>query len=275
MNLRRLAFASLVVTVVAVPISLGAQTSRPATKAPSRPYTPPRTPWGDPDLQGNYTNVYENGTPLERPGSVRRPRARGGQGRGATAIKRATQERTINNFQGPIHAPDHWWQDALSSRRGAQAWLVVDPTDGKIPPLTAEAQRRHRRGSRPRAASGRGPADSSRTAVSTIAASRAACPGSMMPSIYGNSYQIVQGPGFVAITYEMIHETRVIPIEAARPHVGRRQSHLDMGDARGHWEGDTLVVETTQLPGAQRLPQRQPRARCGWSSASRASRRTR
>jgi hypothetical protein len=69
----------------------------------------------------------------------------------------------------------------------------------------------------------------------------------MMPAIYGNSYRIVQGQGFVAITYEMIHETRVIPIETQpRPHVGKNV-HMDMGDARGHWEGDTLVVETTNF----------------------------
>jgi hypothetical protein len=70
-------------------------------------------------------------------------------------------------------------------------------------------------------------------------------PGSMMPAIYGASYQIHQGPGFVAIRYEMIHETRVIPLDA-RPHVGKN-IRTYMGDARGHWEGDTLIVETTNF----------------------------
>ena len=67
-----------------------------------------------------------------------------------------------------------------------------------------------------------------------------------MPAIYGNSYQIVQGQGYVAILYEMIHETRVIPLDDNHAHVGGN-IHLDMGDARGHWEGDTLVVETTNF----------------------------
>ena len=67
----------------------------------------------------------------------------------------------------------------------------------------------------------------------------------MMPAIYGNSYQIVQGPGYVAIRYEMVHETRIIPLDG-RPHVGDSM-HSYMGDARGHWEGDTLVVETTNF----------------------------
>jgi hypothetical protein len=69
-----------------------------------------------------------------------------------------------------------------------------------------------------------------------------------MPSIYGNAYQIVQAPGYVAIVYEMIHETRVIPLDG-RSHVSRR-TELDMGDARGHWEGDTLVVETNNIRAA-------------------------
>ena len=69
----------------------------------------------------------------------------------------------------------------------------------------------------------------------------------MMPTIYGNSHRIVQGPGSLAIQNEMIHETRVIPIEAQpRPHVGNK-IQLDMGDARAHWEGDTLVVESTNF----------------------------
>ena len=90
----------------------------------------PRTPWGDPDLQGTYTNTYENGTPFERPQEF--------AGRTLSDItpeelrqqRRAIQERTIGAFQGPIHAPDHWWQANLDLERGAQAWLVLDPPDG-------------------------------------------------------------------------------------------------------------------------------------------------
>ena len=81
-----------------------------------------------------------------------------------------------------------------------------------------------------------------------------------MPAIYGNSYQIVQAPGYVAIRYEMMHETRVIPLDG-RPHVGRR-IRIDMGDARGHWEGDTLVVETTNFRERSVVSQRQSPRRC-------------
>ena len=99
----------LVVTVAAVVIvPLAAQSK----------YKVPRTPWGDPDLQGNYTNLYENGTPLERPDEFAGRSLDDVKGDELAAIKRATQERTINAFQGPIHAPDNWWQDALNLDQG-------------------------------------------------------------------------------------------------------------------------------------------------------------
>ena len=208
-------------------------------------YQAPRTPWGDPDLQGNYTNLYENGTPLERPREFEGRALEDVKGEELAKIKAATQERTINNFQGPIHAPDNWWQDALDLKRGNQAWLIVDPQDGKVPSMTPEAERRIAARAEARRRLGHGPADSWEDRSLYDRCLTRGLPGSMMPAIYGNSYQIVQGQGYVAIRYEMIHETRVIPLDN-HAHVGRN-IHLDMGDARGHWEGDTLVVETTNF----------------------------
>jgi hypothetical protein len=233
--------------LAAAEASGGGQAPKAAVKAAARPGTAPRTPWGDPDLQGNYTNVYEDGTPLERPEQFAGRKLDEIKGEELTAIKRATQQRTIANFEGPIHAPDHWWQDALSLEKGGQAWLVTDPPDGKVPTLTPEAQKRIDAARATRTSSGRGPADSYEDRSLYDRCITRGLPGSMMPAIYGNSYRIVQGQGFVAIVYEMIHETRVIPLEAQpRPHVGK-SLHLDMGDARGHWEGDTLVVDTTNF----------------------------
>ena len=117
------------------------------------------------------------------------------RGEELAAIKKATQERTINNFQGPIHAPDHWWQDALFLEKGSQAWFITDPTDGKIPPMTADAQKRIDAARAARAASGRGPADSVEDRSLYDRCITRGYPGSMMPAIYGNSYRIVQGPG--------------------------------------------------------------------------------
>ncbi|PYS32071.1 MAG: hypothetical protein DMG14_35525, partial [Acidobacteria bacterium] len=128
---------------------------------------------------------------------------------------------------------------------GTQAWLIVDPPNGKLPPLTPEATQRTAARAAARRNSGRGPADSWEDRSLYDRCITRGLPGSMMPAIYGNSYQIVQGPGYVAIIYEMIHEIRTIPLDS-RPHAGSATRSY-MGDARGHWEGDTLVVETTNF----------------------------
>src|SRR5262249_28684284 len=122
---------------------------------------------------------------------------------------------------------------------------ITTPADGHIPPLTAEAQTRAAELSATR--SGRGESDSAEDRSLYDRCISRGVPGSMMPGIYGNSYQIVQAPGYVAIRYEMIHETRIIPIDS-RPHVGR-DIRTYMGDARGHWEGNTLVVDTSNFNG--------------------------
>ncbi len=225
--------------------SLG-QTAAPAaratTAAASTAYKAPRTPWGDPDLQGNFTNLYEVGTPLERPKQFAGRRQEDIPAAELKKYKDDVRQRTLNNFEGPIHAPDHWWQDVYDPRKGQQAWFITDPEDGMIPPLTPEAQRRNAARAEARRNSGRGPADSWTDRSLYDRCLTRGFPNSMMPTIYGNSYQIFQGPGYVAITYEMIHETRIVPLDP-RPHVGKG-IQLDMGDARGHWEGDTLVVES-------------------------------
>ena len=201
-----------------------------------------RTPWGDPDIQGNYTNLYEDGTPLERPAQFEGRTVDQVKGEELAKLKLQVQERTINNFEGPIHAPNNWWQDALDLRRGSQAWLIVDPPDGHVPALTSEGQRRAD-AARRLIYDGGSASWEDRTLYDRCITR--GLPGSMMPAIYGNSYKILQGPGYVAIQYEMIHETRVIPLDG-RPHAGRG-IHMDMGDARGRWDGDTLVVETTNF----------------------------
>jgi hypothetical protein len=210
--------------------------------APLSGQSAPRTPWGDPDIQGTYTNTYENGTPLERPNEFAGRNLEDVKGEELAALRKKIQERTVNNFEGPIHAPNNWWQDNLDLHRGSQAWLVVDPADGKIPPMTQEAQRRIAERNAARKASGRGPADSYTDRSLYDRCITRGLPGSMMPAIYGNQYQIVQAPGYVAILYEMIHETRVIPLDG-RASISKSITQ-DMGDARGRWEGDTLVVTT-------------------------------
>jgi len=216
-----------------------------------KPWTPPRTPWGDPDLQGNFTNKYEQGTPFERPDEFAGRKIDDLKNEELKDILQERQDRALlsitlaggdpaGNLGGPL-----WWQDQFEVNKGSRPWFVVDPTDGKIPPITQEAQRRiAARAAVTRATRGSGGDSYTDRSLYDRCITRG-LPGSMMPVIYGNSYHIVQGPGYVAIRYEMVHETRVIPLDG-RPHVGSTiRSH--MGDARGHWEGNTLVVETTNF----------------------------
>jgi hypothetical protein len=236
--------AVLCALIAVVPVTGQTQ---PTARATASSWTAPRTPWGDPDLQGTYTNTYENGTPFERPDEFAGRKLEDVNGEELKKIKREAQQRAIGAFQGPIHAPDNWWQDNLFLERGSQAWFVVDPADGKIPALTAEARQRTQARAEARKKSGRGPADSYEDRSLYDRCITRGLPGSMLPAIYGNQYQIVQAPGYVAILYEMIHEARVIPLDG-RPAIGK-QIEQDMGAARGRWDGDTLVVETTNFNG--------------------------
>ena len=217
------------------------------TKPAARPYTSPRTAWGDPDISGPVTNVFEASTPFERPAEFAGKRLTEVTPQELATFRGTLAERTLKNFEGPLHGPDNWWQTIYDLSKGGQAWFVVDPEDGKIPALTPEGQQRARR----QATRGSYSEDSSwRGAEDFTLYDRCitrGLPGSMMPAIYGNSYEIIQGPGVVAIRYEMIHETRIIPLDG-HPHASKGLA-LDMGDARGHWDGDTLVVEPTNFTG--------------------------
>jgi hypothetical protein len=218
-----------------------------ALSAQSGNYRAPRTPWGDPDLQGNYTNISEAGTPLERPKEFEGKNLADISPQERARLKKESAERTIGRFLGPAEAPDNWWQPAYAkfTEGGAQLWLITDPADGRMPALTPAAKARQAAREEARRKNTRGPADSWTDRSLYDRCLTRGYPASGMPTIYGNSSHISQGPGYVAITYEMIHETRVIPLDG-RPHVTTRIPH-DMGDARGHWEGETLVVETTNF----------------------------
>ena len=236
-----------VVGSLVVAIALAAGVEIPA--AAQGPWTPPRTPWGDPDLQGSFTNKSEQGTPFERPSEFEGRRLEDINGAELAEILQKRQQRVIDTARPPgsddePHAPVHW-SDRFEVTKGGQAWLVLDPPDGKIPPMTPAGRQRTAAVAAANAAARRGPADSWVERGLYERCITRGLPGSMMPAIYGNSYQIVQGPGYVAIGYEMIHETRVIPLDGA-PHAHRTIRGY-MGDARGHWEGDTLVVETTNF----------------------------
>src|SRR5688572_17087409 len=208
-----------------------------------------RTPWGDPDLQGSYTNKYEQGTPFERPEEFQGRRIEDIPAGELADILKERQDEVLlrtalaggdpaGNLGGPLH-----WQDQFDITKGSRPWFVVDPIDGRIPPTTAEA--RTRAAARQAARQGRGPADSWIDRSLYDRCITRGLPGSMMPAIYGNSYEIIQAPGYVAIRYEMVNEVRIVPLDG-RPHANL-PVRAHMGDGRGRFEGDTLVIETTNF----------------------------
>jgi hypothetical protein len=233
-----------------------AQETRLSSKH-AKPYTPPRTPWGDPDLQGNYTNKYEQSTPLERPGEFDGRRVEDVTGE---ELGRVLAKRQQDVLSRPAGVGPSQFRDTLDVIKGSRAWLIVDPPDGRIPPMTPEAIRRlgpadpsldsgingifnmrRRTGS----TFGGGPFDGPEDITLWERCITRGLPGAMMPHILGNSYQVLQSPGLVVIRYELVHDARILPLDGRAHLTGGIR--LEMGDARGRWDGDSLVVETTNF----------------------------
>ena len=219
---------------------------RPAPIPPRGTFVPPRTPWGDPDIAGAYNNSDESGIPFERPDEFAGRRLQDFTQAELAQLTKQRQQQTIERAPGLSEfpgatSPMHWFENYFAAN--SRAWLVSEPPDGKVPPVTDEG--RKRAADRAAARKGRGPADSWEDRSLYDRCITRGVPGSMMPAIYGNSYQIQQGPGVVTITYEMVHDTRVIHLDN-RPHVSSKIRQY-LGDARGRWDGNTLVVETTNF----------------------------
>jgi hypothetical protein len=220
------------------------QSSRPGQAGTARTWTPPRTPWGDPDLQGSFSNSNEYGTPLERPARFAGKRLEDVTPAEWAAVRQGAQQQTIDALPGGrVRGPDEWWLQNLDLSQRSQPWSIVDPPDGRIPPLTPEG--RTRATARVRSSFVGGPFNGPEDLNYLERCITRGVPGSMVPVMYSNNYQFVQTPEAVVITYEIVHETRIIPLDG-RPHLAAAiRQH--MGDARAHWEGDTLVVETTNF----------------------------
>lgn len=217
----------------------------------------PRTPWGDPDLQGIFTNKDEVGTPFERPSEFEGRRIEDiAPAEVAAVLKKRHDDRPGVQAVAPGRIGPIEWQNQVDLTKGSSLWFVTSPPDGKIPPITAEG--RARAAARQDARRGRGPADSW---IDLDLGSRCitqGLPGSMIPGTSGNSYEIVQAPGYVAIRYERMNAVRVIPLDR-RPHANIRiRAH--MGDGRGRFQGDTLIVEDDELPRRECLPRGQFRS---------------
>jgi hypothetical protein len=193
-------------------------------------------------LQGSYTTTDENGVPLERPDAL--PASEGVSEAEFQKIVRERTERaraTAGRIGGAETGagPSHWYEHL--DAKNSQLWLISDPASGKLPPMTPEGQKRRAAVAAARVPEPKVFADFT---LYDRCITRGVI-GSMLPVIYGNSAEIVQGPDFVAIRNEMIHETRVIPLtNVAKPSAAVRSL---MGVSRGRWEGNVLVVETTNF----------------------------
>lgn len=215
-----------------------------------------KTPWGDPDLQGVWTSDDLHDVPLERPAEF-------GTRRFLTEQEMAERAKTVKDLRTTIQTGERPKEGFWAKQKGVDAaavpaqWvefarrasdltsLVADPPNGHIPPLTEEGKQR--RAGAP-AYFNQHPASWLDLSTYDRCITRGVT-GSFFPSIYGNGSQIIQMPGMVAIRYEMIHETRLIPLDG-RPHASAKMRSY-MGDPRGHWDGDTLVVETTNFIGGK------------------------
>ena len=232
-------------TVVAPVALVAASWLSPALAAGQEPAPGPdsstfRTAWGDPDLQGIWS--YATFTPLERPAALTgreflTPEEVAEQNRADSTRASSERRGELSSDRDLALAYNQvWWDRGASTGRTS---LIVDPPDGRLPPLTAEAERRQAaRLERRRDHAFDSWAD--RPLQERCMTYQRVPP---VPSGYSNSYHIFQTPGQVVILNEMIHDVRVVPLDGRPPIDGRiRQWN---GDGRGRWEGDTLVVETT------------------------------
>lgn len=206
----------------------------------------PRLSWGHPNLEGTFTSRDMSGIPLERPEQFGERASlteeefqqRAGGGPSGLAALRAGEE-----FEGEarlqLSALD---SSEVGTRTFGYNSYVIEPANGRVPPLTAEGQQRM---AAFRGGQSNGPYFTTRNFSYYDRCITRGISGSIMPSLYGDAMRIVQSPTEVAISYEMLHDTRIIPLDGrALPDDGVRQF---MGASTGHYEGDTLVVETRNL----------------------------
>ena len=245
MSGRRTAFLVAAVSVLLAALPAWAQLPSAAEKAvsaqlmtPAKGFVQPKTEWGEPDISGVWTSDAALGIPRERPAKYA-TRAfltdeEFAEVQKADAERRSRGENAVGAFRN---------DDAWKTRSFRQTSLVIEPEDGHTPAFTAEAQKRA--APRDRGSFGEGPFNSWLDFTLYDRCITRGIVGSIMPVVYGNGNRIVQAPGQVIISYEMIHDTRVIYTDG-RPHVGGGIRQY-LGDSRGHWEGNTLVIETTNF----------------------------
>jgi hypothetical protein len=234
-------FAVIIVLGLLGPMAATAQVSS-STKTT---YTPPKTSDGQPDIQGIWNNSTM--TPVERPPELAGKEFFSAEEAAAyekQSLLQSNADRRDGGADADVgRAYNEFWRDRGGVVPTRRTSLVVDPRDGRIPPLTPDAQKRNAaRAEYRRLHPADGPED--RPLAERCLLWNSAGPP-MLPVGYNSNYQIVQAPGYVVIHIEMVHEARIIPLDG-RTHLPSSVGQW-LGDSRGRWEGNTLVVETTNF----------------------------
>jgi hypothetical protein len=247
------AVAVVTAVVVQVPVAAG-QTPAPATKRAAAARTSvPRTEWGQPDLRGIWN--FGSATPLQRPDVLADKQFLTDDEAAAVeeqAARSRSDEARANSCGGVGNYNSFWYDYGAKTVGTKRTSLVVDPPDGRIPRLTPAARKRQaaemeaRRGVSNDAPTPGGWLEDLGSAglrVRCMFGNNSGPP--MTPGPYNNNVQLFQTPGYVVILNEQIHNARIVPLDG-RPHLGQHMRQWS-GDSRGHWEGDTLVVDTTNF----------------------------
>jgi hypothetical protein len=199
--------------------------------AAQKPYTAPRTPWGHPDLQGTWTTDDARSVPLQRAPEF-------GDRRLLTDQEYADRKRRDDETRGDVRVAAGTFVGEVGSRTHRQTSLVIEPANGRVPARTAAADQHM--AAINKAVNPLLPLTWEDRSLFERCITRG--PLASLPTLYGNGLRIVQAPGVVAINHEMIHETRIIPVDGRLP---GEDFHSYMGYSTGKWDGDTLVVETS------------------------------
>ena len=238
MSARRSRFLAVAIVALMVPLVAAAPAAAQSGAGSPEAY---RTPWGHPDLQGIWSS--SGATPMERPAEFQDRATLSNEE--VAQIRRETEERNqqllLANAQrtsagGNVGAYNNFWMER--GDRTNRTSMLIDPPNGRYPPLTPEGQKA-------RISQPRGDDTWEDRHIWERCVTRGGMPNAMFPRSYNNKMQIFQAPGYVVMLLEQVHEVRIVPLDGRPPlpdHIGQWN-----GDARGHWEGDTLVVVTTNL----------------------------
>jgi hypothetical protein len=236
--MRKVLLASIGGLVIAVALTWSTAPVSGQGQTTGKKWTPPRTSWGDPDIQGQWNS--QTSTPLERPLTGELAGKNTLSDEEAETLEREARE----SFDEAPRAGDPGTYNAFWRDEGkglTRTSLIIDPPDGRVPALTPEAEKRV--AAERAARKERGPADTyADLSLWTRCVSRG---WNGIGSWYSSNYQIFQSPGYVVVFQELIHEPRIIPLDG-RKHLPQGVSQW-LGDSRGRWEGNTLVVETTNF----------------------------